>query len=309
MALPFHQRVFHRLLGFTLGLLAGASLLSAAVPVRADAPAQGAAEPALWIVRDEDSTIYLFGTVHALRPTVTWRTPRIEAALKESDELKVEIVEVGEDTAGMQPLIQRLGLDPARPLSSRLTPQDRARLNAAAASISMPPAAFEPMRPWLAAVVLQVAPLLKAGYDQEAGVDRLLVRAAKAEGKRVTAFETVEQQLRFFADLPPEAELALLTQTLEDVSEAATLLDEIAEGWARGDLSTIDRLLVEEMKVEAPLLYQRLLVDRNAAWTDEIGRMMQGSGVTFVAVGAAHLAGPDSVQAMLEKRGVKVERR
>ncbi len=264
--------------------------------------------PALWAVRDADSTLYLFGTVHALRPSVVWRTPRIEAALKASSELKVEVVDIDGEEAAIAPLVQRYGLDPANPLSKRLSPDDQKRLAAAVAAIGGQPQSLEPLRPWLAAVTLQIAPLVRAGYDPQAGVDRLLIRWAKENDRRISAFETMEQQLRFFADLPPQAELQLLTEALDDFAEAPTLLDEVSDAWAKGDVEAIDRLIVRDMKTEAPLLHQRLIVDRNQAWAEEIVRLLQGSGVTFIAVGAGHLAGEDSVQALLQRRGVTVTR-
>jgi hypothetical protein len=51
-----------------------------------------------------------------------------------------------------------------------------------------------------------------------------------------------------------------------------------------------------------------LIVRRNISWTGKIQEMLKGSGVQIIAVGAGHLAGPDSVQTQLEKRGIKVER-
>jgi uncharacterized protein YbaP (TraB family) len=78
--------------------------------------------------------------------------------------------------------------------------------------------------------------------------------------------------------------------------------------WEVGDDRALGRELVGELREEYPALYKVILKDRNAAWVDVVAREMDGSGVAFVAVGAAHLAGPDSVQTLLRARGYKVER-
>ncbi len=284
-----------RLVGAALSLVA---LLGAAAPA--------AAEPALWALRDADSTVYLFGTVHALKPDLTWRTPEFEAALASASELWIE-VDTG-DAAAIQALVVRLGASPNAPLSSRLTAQERAQLAAAAGSVGMPPAAFEAMRPWLAAITLAVAPMLKAGYDPESGVDTVLEASARAAGKPVRTFETMEQQIRFFADLPAEQELDFLRSTLEQAEEPVAVIDQLTTAWAQGDIGALETEMIEEMRRDDRLLYDLLLTRRNIAWAERIKTMMQGAGTHFIAVGAGHLVGPDSVQAQLRKLGLNASR-
>jgi uncharacterized protein YbaP (TraB family) len=270
--------------------------------------APAAAEPALWAIRDHDSTIYLFGTVHALKPDVAWRTDKISKALAESQELVVEVLGA-DDPAAMQPLVMKYGVDPARPLSTKISAQDKARLDAALKDLGAPPEAFEIMRPWLASLTVAVQPILKAGYDPTKGVEALLQQDAKATGKRVTALETLEQQLRFFADLPEPTEVALLKSTLDDVQEGPAALDRMVAAWNAGDTQTLEALFVGDMRRDYPELYKVIIAGRNAAWADELKAKLAGSGVSFVAVGAGHLVGPDSVQAELARRGVRAERR
>lgn len=282
---------------------AGAAISLAAVLALA-APA--AAEPALWAVRDADSTVYLFGTVHALRPDVSWRTPEFDAALRSASELWIE-VDAGDDAA-VQALVVRLGVSPGTPLSSRLTPQERTRLTEVASSVGMPAAALEPMRPWLAALTLTVAPILKAGYDPESGVDKVLETAARADGKAVRTFESLEQQIRFFADLPPEQELEFLRSTLAEAEEPVAVIDRLATAWADGDVGALESGMIAEMRRDYPAIYDLLITQRNVAWAERIRTLMQGSGTHFVAVGAGHLVGPDSVQVQLRKSGLNASR-
>ncbi|WP_018062326.1 TraB/GumN family protein [Caulobacter sp. UNC279MFTsu5.1] len=265
------------------------------------------AEPALWAIKDKDSTIYLFGTVHVLKPTTQWRSPKIAKAFQDADDVVMEI-EQPEDPATTRALMLKYGVDPAAPLSGKLKPESYAKLQAAAQGMGFPPQALEPMRPWLAALTVSLTPLLKAGYDPESGVEKLLTAQAKAAGKPISAFETMEQQVRFFADMTPVQETQLLESTLDEIDDGPAKIDALVAAWAAGDQAELKRQMVDEMQTDYPDVYKLLLVDRNQDWANQLKAKLAGSGVSFVAVGAGHLTGPDSLQAQLAKLGVKAER-
>lgn len=272
------------------------------------APQTAQAEPAMWVVKDRDSTIYLFGTVHLLKKDANWNTPKVQAAMAESKELWLELIDA-EDSAKLGPVIQQLGVDAQRPLSSKLTAAQNAKLAKVAAEYGIQPAQLEPLKPWLAAVTLSLLPLQKAGWDANAGVDKLLRAQAVKEGDALMAFETAEQQMRFFADLPEPLQVNYLDQVLDDTAQGVALMDRLAAAYLAGDPDTIGRIMTVEMKTEAPELYAALLTRRNVAWAAQVQKMLAGKGTHFVAVGAGHLAGPDSVQVQLAKRGIKARRR
>lgn len=288
--------------------LARRTLAAACALIALAAAAPAAAEPALWVLNDEDSTIYLFGTVHVLRPGAQWRSAKIDRALGESSELVLEVVGM-DDPQALAPLLKAYGVDPGASLSAKLDDDDRRKLAAAAQTVGLPPAALEPMRPWLAALTLTMAPIVKAGYDPQSGVELVLTAEAKKAGRQITALETAEQQIRFFADMPEETQKAFLSATLDDVEDGAAQLDRMVEAWRSGDLAALEAAFVEETRRDYPSLYQVAVIQRNRAWADQLKAKLAGSGVSFVAVGAGHLVGPDSLQAELAKRGLKVERR
>ncbi|MEY2488486.1 MAG: uncharacterized protein QOC70_428 [Verrucomicrobiota bacterium] len=281
-------------------------LLSAvAAPLLLAVPAR--AEPAMWVIRDKDSTIYLIGTVHLLRHETEWNAAKVKKAVTESSELWLEVANI-DDQASALPLITQYGMDPEKTLSSKLNSVQREKLAKVAATYGVPPESFEPMRPWMAALTFSILPFLKAGYDPNAGVDHLLKAQAEKEGDKIHGFETAEEQVRFLADLPESDQIAFLEQTIDDVEKGIAQLEKLAKAWMDGDNETIGKMLVNEFKKEAPALYQKLLVQRNIAWSEKIAEILKGSGVHQIAVGAAHLAGPDSLQVQLAKRGIKAER-
>ena len=266
------------------------------------------AKPALWVVKDADTTIYLFGTVHLLPNDTDWRYPALDQALAASDSLTIEITD--DDPVRMQALVLQYGLDPAHPLSGKLSAAENATLAKAAQTVGVPGGVntLQMMRPWLAGLTLAVAPLLKAGLDPAHGVDKLLKAQMLAAGKPVNGLETAEQQIRFLADLPAGVELEFLRSTLRDIDKGSAELTTLIDAWKHGDVAAIARIEDEDLAQHAPELYQRLLLQRNQAWATKIIAMLQKPGTFFIAVGAAHLAGPDSVQAQLETRGTSVKR-
>jgi len=269
--------------------------------------APATAEPALWAIRDQDSTIYLFGTIHVLKPSTQWRSPRIDQALKASDDLVIEVLGA-DDPAVMQPLVMQYGLDRATPLSRKLSPQDLKRAQALAQAAGMPPQAMEVMRPWLASISLAMLPVIKAGYDPRSGVEQVVSAEMKAAGKPASSLETAEQQIRFFADMSTPVEVEMLRATLDDAEAGPAKIDDMVAAWAAGDIQVLEEQFITEMKTNYAEVYGVLLTDRNRDWAGQLKTKLDGSGVSFVAVGAGHLVGPDSLQAQLATLGVQTER-
>ena len=263
--------------------------------------------PALWVIRDADSTVYLFGTVHVLRPTTVWGSARVDAALDSADQVWFEISNP-DDQAAIVPLIQQHGLSPDRPLSSLLTADEMTALNVVAADAGLPAGQIDVFRPWFAGLALSVAPLTKAGYDPQSGVELVLKARAVAAGKPVHGLETIDKQVGILAGMSEADQLSFLRSLLASYEDATVELDRLVAAWSTGNVALLEEIAVDSMEAEFPALYRALLVQRNTDWADQIQTLMQGSGTLFIAVGAAHLAGDDSVQEILEDRGVAATR-
>jgi uncharacterized protein len=193
------------------------------------------AHPALWQAKIGNSTVYLFGTVHLLPNDTQWRFPALDQALTQSQSLYIELTD--DDQANVTPLVLRYGIDSAHPLSSQLSESDNAALAKAAELAGLPGGVttLQPMKPWLAALTLSVAPLLKAGLDPAAGVDKQLKAQMASAGKPVLGLETAEQQIQFLADLPAPMQLGFLRDTLRDVQKTKQELLSLVDAWKQGD--------------------------------------------------------------------------
>lgn len=295
-----------------LGATAAIALLLAG-PVtaqRAPAPAAPAAtvdaDPALWVIKRGDATVYLFGTVHVLKPGLSWFDEEVKAAFDRSDRLILESPD--NDEPASQPLVLKLATDPKGvPLTSKLPAADRALYQKALGELGVPVAAFEAFEPWFAAINLGLIPLLKLGYAPNSGAEKVLQAAAKANGKRIAGFETLEGQLGYFDTLPEALQVRYLVATVKDLPKVGETVDKLVAAWAKGDPDTVGKT-VNEGTDAVPELEKILLTDRNKRWAAVINDMLNHPGTSFVAVGAGHLAGKNSVQNQLKRYRITATR-
>ena len=292
------------------GLVAaiGASLAALSLALSPVATRNAAAQadaPALWRVDGPKGRVFLFGSFHLLPADVKWRTPAVESALKEA---AVVVFETDfTELQASQALLARYGrLPPGQTLRSVLPGSTRAELERAATDLRIPPPSLAPLRPWLAALTLGVQFAISQGFDPNKGVEQQVITWAKASGKGLTSLETNESQLRVFADLTREQEIALLTVTLRQVREMPKMLGDMLAAYRKGDLAALERALNVGLD-DFPVLRRRILKDRHEKWLPQIERMIADGRIYMIVVGAAHLVGPDSVIAMLRAKGVKVE--
>lgn len=290
----------------SLAAAAALLLLGACASAPNEEPAPAFA-PALFVARDADSTMYLYGTIHIRRPGGDWGGENAKAALASAQDLWTEMQLGAATDAEVQRLVIANGFSPEQPISSRLTAEEFARFSEVAQRFGMPAANLDPMRPWLAALTLSMLPMMQAGYDPSQGIDEA-VNTAAPEGVRRRAFETAEQQMGFFANLSEAAQMQFLREAIEEADSGTALLDEMSLAWERGDLATLERMVIDEFKAEAPEAYGVIFTQRNLAWTDVLMAELEGEGVDFVAVGAGHMLGDDGLVALLRARGVTVER-
>jgi uncharacterized protein YbaP (TraB family) len=149
---------------------------------------------------------------------------------------------------------------------------------------------------------------MKAGFDLKSGVEEVLKPEFAKAGKPVKGFETAEQQMHFFADLPEKEQLEYLASDMDNFDQSADKFRKIVAAWYAGDESTLDQLFSSEFRDKYANLYQILIVKRNQDFATQIDGLLKGDGTVFVTVGAGHLVGKDGVPALLEKMGYKVVR-
>jgi uncharacterized protein YbaP (TraB family) len=266
-----------------MNLLVAAAALAAASP---EVPPVESAQPAMFVVRDSDTTVYIFGTFHALDGKSDWFNNQVRNAFEQSGELVLETL-VPE---GPSP----------RPGFTTMRSQQFNGLPVA------PSASF------LATTRMAINAGKAQGMNVGNGADMVLRQVAEAEGKPVEGLETLESQLAMFTRLPPPAEAARpragtpveSARPMESLSKAMV---DMQSAWKRGDQSVFVRML-GQLEQSSPDAYRMMFTERNQRWADWIAGRMQTPGVVFVAVGAGHLAGKDSLLVRLAEQGIQSSR-
>lgn len=265
-------------------------------------------KPALWKVADEDTTIYLFGTVHMLPADVDWNSGVVNEALASADALVTEVDMTPENMAEMGAMFQQAGmLTTGGTLRDLMTDEQRATYEAGLAKIGIPAAAFDPLEPWAASLALLQITTQASGFDPNRGAETVLESLTGDDVERL-ALETVEFQISVFDELPIEDQVLFLLEGAEDPLEGIKALNELIGEWAEGDVTALGNLMNEGLEA-SPLLADRLLYSRNANWAEWIEERLESTpGTVFIAVGAGHLAGEKSVQDYLAERNIETVR-
>jgi uncharacterized protein len=283
------------------------ALVAAALSV-VTTPAQAPAKTFMWKVTAPGAPpTYLMGSLHVLTPEYYPLAAGVEQAFAASKVLITE-ADIDEVTnpATMMSLMGKAVLTDGRTLEQTISAPLYRQVIARAEQTGLPRAAIDRMKPWMVALALTGPALQAAGFKAEYGVDKHFSDRAKTLERERRALETVAFQFERMDRMSPADQEALLKSTIDDLDAHSMNVKTMADAWAKGDAAELEKLLLASLKTSADL-YKHLLVDRNAAWVPAVERCLNEKTACFVVVGAAHLVGPDSLVAMLQRRGHTVE--
>jgi len=260
-----------------------------------------------WKATGKGGTIYLMGSIHVMSESFYPLNPALEAAFKDSD-LLVEEVDLAEmlDPMAQMNILTRGMLPSNQSLDKVLSPATLAMVQKATGDLGTAGGPLMRFKPWMLAITLQGMELMKAGFDPALGLDQHFYDQAKAEAKPVQGLETVEYQISRFDTMTMEQQDRMLAETLKELATETATVNKLGDAWKAGDVPAIERIALADLKSD-PLMYQRLLVERNKNWMPKIEALFARKGHALVVVGAAHLVGPDGLIAMLKARGYTVE--
>jgi len=258
----------------------------------------------LWEVKGKHNTVYLLGSVHVLRPEDSALPAEALRAYRLSKTLVLELDLSATDVA--QSLVTETTelamLPEGQTLASALGPELYAKFKTHAAAVGLDAELIERFQPWFAAMSLEQAELLKAGFDVSSGVDMQFAQRAQTDGKQIVGLETPGDQLGIFAHLTAQQQRDYMRSTLAESDTNANEANEIVRAWQSGDTVKLQQLLREETR-DSPELFRKLTVDRNRKWLPRIEQMLADDDNYLVIVGALHLIGHDGVIELLQRDG------
>lgn len=296
----------------------GLAAPSPAAPAAAARPASPAARaeprPAIWLLADADTRIYLFGTVHVLHPELRWRSAALNRVVREAQELVLELDDAEMANGGPEAMgtMQR---GASVPVLQRVTPDRRAALTRLLADLQIAEGSLDALETWAVAVILGVGQMardyvgpgetdLAAASAALPGVEEVLTAEFRASGRPISGVETAADQIGAFRGMPPAVQQAMLDETIDAYANGEEGGDPDETDWVQGNLDGI----AAEMESLPPELYEALVTRRNRHFADWLAARLDRPGTVLFAVGAGHLAGRVSVQSMLESRGLRVTR-
>jgi uncharacterized protein len=273
------------------------------------AQAQTLEKSLLWEVSGNGlkSPSYLFGTYHLLNHSWFEEQPAALHAFRKSEGVVVEMLM----DSSLLPRIAYMGIMPDRKISELLSKEDFDQVDKALQkgmgfSLRM----LDQMKP----AVVQM--MLTMGYAQQE-VGELLAKypgqpqdlwfasQGQKEGKQVTAFETMEQQIKILYDgLSVEDQARQLVEMVRDRQDDPALNRKLAELYMTQDLPGMWAFYVEQ-SAKSDISMAHLIDDRNQAWAEALPDLM-AEGSQFVGVGALHLPGPTGLITLLRNQGYTV---
>jgi len=266
-----------------------------------------AAAPPMWIVKDKDSELVLFGSVHVLPPGLDWEPAALKRAIARADDIWFELPVDAATEGDTAKVATSLGVLPPDQSLFRLLPkEDSERLARVAQAYGASPMLLDRLRPWLAEIALAGAAYRRAGAETALGVEQALAAEAPARATR-RAFETPAEQLAIFADTPMEEQLASLRQTLKELEDDPDEYEKLLKAWIAGDVAGLDREALEPLRKASPTLFRRVVTDRNERWVSALTARLKGHGRTVVVVGVGHLIGAGGLPARLRALGYSVQ--
>ena len=302
------KTLFAALSAFSFALFQAPSVMAQPAPAAAAAATTQKATPAMWVVKDSDTTIYLFGTFHLMAPGIDWNHGKVKTAFESADTLRLEIANMEAEAPIIANLMASKGqLPPGKTIYDGLTEAQKSALGTIIAQSGFPPQAIQQMQPWMGSLILAMGLYQKLGLDPNQGVDKTLDGLARAANKPVEGFETGAEQIGFFANLTDQQQKAMLVSTIEDWDQATNMLNDMIDAWKTGNADKLGELMTTSLRTQ-PELAKLILTDRNERWAEWVSARMAKPGTVFVAVGAGHLSGPDSVQAFLKQKGINSTR-
>jgi uncharacterized protein YbaP (TraB family) len=261
----------------------------------------------IWKVTGPAGAVYLVGSVHLLTKDYYPLSPALDAAFKDSD-LLVEEADLGEMEAPASQLkLLTRGMLPAdQSLDRVLSAATYALVTKRVSDLGMPIEPLKRFKPWMLALTLVSLEWQKAGFDSTLGLDRHFYDRATVDGKTVQGLETVDYQLSLFDQMTNQEQDRMLAESIKNIDKEQAGVLALTTAWQAGDVATVERIVLDDVK-DDPVMYERLLVNRNRNWLPKLDALLTRNGRTFVVVGAAHLVGPDGLLAMFKAKGYKVE--
>ncbi|MEM1054483.1 MAG: TraB/GumN family protein [Bacteroidota bacterium] len=261
-------------------------------------------DPLLFVMEDEDSRVYLFGSIHYLEASAYPLPDDVEAAYDDAEVVAFEI-DLTTPWAVQRAFERRSFYTGGRTLRDAMG-SSYSKLEKTLDAIGMEASLFDEYKPWAVMTSISRLATPELPYSYREGVDLYFSERAETDGKPILALETAEDQIDAFDLVPEKAQVQWLVRILDHWHVQGKVAEALVAAWSAGDETRLEALLWRIPKVNR----DALLRVRNERWVPQIESYLAREGEdVLVVVGAGHLVGANSVVAMLRDRGYTLTRR
>ncbi|WP_274310342.1 TraB/GumN family protein [Solibacillus daqui] len=279
---------------------------------QANAGAKGVA----WVVADEDTTVYLLGSIHLGVPDLYPMHKKLTNAFNESQGLFVEANIV--DPEGMEYYMEKAIYEEGKSIKDDISEEAYAKLKEVAELLEMPIEELETMKPWLitnnfSSLAMDGAFGLTVEEMAMHGIDMQFLLNAYLQQKPIYELEGVNAQVDMFDGLSKEAQeeslvgvLDSILEPVEQTDEDIALLSEWFMNWKVGDVDKFAKSLTDIEGDESE--YNKMLFGkRDENMANSIVEVLKNEpGKFFVVVGAGHFLVDKNIRYHLEQAGYSV---
>jgi hypothetical protein len=241
---------------------------------------------------------YVFGTMHVLCAAEEMMSDSLVAAISKSEQV---FFEIDMDNPGeMLGVFKYIKMKGDKKIADLLSPDEYQRVKEyfAKNKTILPLSMMERFKPYFVAAMLSES---KMPCTSKSGMEELIMRLAKKEGKPINGLESIAFQASVFDSIPYSEQAQELMKTIDEEAKQDSFTNRMAEIYRSQDLDQIEKLTLEEEGGVSSYL-ELFLFGRNASWIAPMEAAMQNQTVLF-AVGAAHLPGEKGVLNLLRKAG------
>lgn len=268
-----------------------------------------------WTVEDEDTKVYLLGSIHLGTPDLYPFNEKLLNAFEESDALLVEANVL--DQVGMQYYLEKAMLPEGTTLKDVVSEETFAKVEQVAEMYQFPLEQLVMYQPWALSSDLAILSMDDSfGVTPQEmsmlGIDMYFLLNAMLTGKQVVELEGVQAQVDMFGELSPEAQEEVLVEALDSILDpsAESEYDSLQEWfgyWKNGDVSGWTESF-EASAGEASEYEAMLFGARDEQMAQKIATLLEEQeGTYFVVVGAGHFIVDKNIRYHLEQNGYTVE--
>lgn len=268
-----------------------------------------------WVVEDEDTLIYLLGSIHLGTPDLYPFDKKLVTAFDESDALLLEANIL--DTEALEYYSEKAMYTDGSTLKDAVAPETYAKLEQVAKLYGLPMDQLTVQKPWMLSSTLSMLAMDDSfGMTPQEmamhGIDIYFLLNAQLQQKPVIELEGTRAQVDMFEGLSPEAQEQSLVAVLDSIihpseENQSEVLQEWFTSWKQGNVEEFAKSF-QAMEGTSSEFNEMLFGLRDEQMAKKIMNVLEEKeGKYFVVVGSGHFLIDKNIRYHLEKSGYKVK--